>query len=85
MGVHIDTKIKWKFQILVNFEAVADAFDANAYRRSERIRRSNLYAIYGISLVVATFSATFNWALRSALKASPNEYLNVKIFFLINF
>lgn len=61
MGVHIDTKIKWKFQIIVNFLSVADAFDTlNAYRRSERILRSNLYAIYGISLVVAVFSATFN-------------------------
>lgn len=45
------------------------------YRRSSFIRCNSFSALYGISLVVAMFSATLNWADRCTLNESCNEYL----------
>lgn len=45
------------------------------YRRSNFMRCNNFSALYGISLVVAIFSATLNWAERWTLYESCNEYL----------
>lgn len=44
-------------------------------RLSNRMRCNNFSALYGMSLVVAMFSATLNWADRCTLYESCNEYL----------
>lgn len=52
----------------------------HTYRRSNRMRRNSLYAIYGISLINATSSAKLKTAPGSILDASRHENLNNKQF-----